>query len=213
MKTKSLFIFAIIFLAANFVLAQDVEPPAWRTNGLPGLTFQAWEFLSDATPSPPNLVSNEFGAPTGEIMLGAFTNNLPNPEAGGEPVSGWYFQYSDNGIVLIIPNDPTDRPSKLIRVQITSTKAPQGINIQTMPPEASVSNTYNQAWQHGGTPWYTYVSDYLVEPNPNEETIVINFPEETIVEEVVVDTWCLPEPVLIVNFYFLFFIYYLKKRK
>ncbi len=198
MKTKSLFILAVGFFAVSFVLAQDVEPPAWRTNDAPGLTFQAWEFLSATNPCPPDLVSNVFGDPSGDIMTGTFTNNLPNPEIGGPPVSGWHFPYMDNGIAIFIPNDRLDRPSKLIRIQITSTKSPANIGINPVPSANLISNTYSMAWQHGGTPWYTYVYDYLVQPNPSEETIVINFPADTIVEEIVVDTWCLPEPGIFV---------------
>lgn len=208
---KSIFILLFGVLFTNILLAQDVEPPDWRTNGLPGLTFQIWEFEMDINPAPPTYQSNVYGSSSCDVYSGEFTNNLPNPDSGNPtPVSGWYFPTEDNALVLTVPNDPAERDSKIIRIQITSSKAPADTSVGTTPPATLISNTYNMSWQHSTAPWYTYVKDYLIQPNPDSETIAINFPANTIVEEVVIDTWCLPEANVI---FLVYLICYFLRRK
>ena len=201
MKKLNLFLLIIVLILTNVVSAIDADPPAWRTNNVPGLTFQSWEFMDPSNPAPPSLESNVYGIVDCDIHNGEFTNNLPNPDGSGPPVSGWYFPIEDNGIMLMIPNDPAPNPEKKIRIQITSTKSPgsDAINITAdNPPLTTNYLTYSAAWQHSDASWYTYVYEYHVEPNPDSENINITFLANTIVEEIVVDTWCLPEPSFLI---------------
>ena len=211
---KKIFLISLIlFATSNIILAEDVDPPDWRTSGMPGLTFEMWQFYTPDNPTPPDFASNVYGGALIDIAGGEWTNGLPNPEIGGLPVSGWYFPFEDNGIVISIPNDPSDREYKIIRLQITSSKAPNSENttITGNPPLTTNYMTHAAAYQHGGTPWHTYVYDYRIEPNPHSENIIVNFPADTIVEEIVVDTWCLPEPSLILAFLTLQFYFFLRK--
>jgi len=207
----SLSILTFVFIIVNVVSAQDIDPPAWRTNEAPGLTFQVWEFITPINPAGPDLVFNEYGTPDCDILNGEFTNNLPNPDGSGPPVSGWYFPVEENGIMLNIPNDPTPNPEKKIRMQITSTKSPSSENITGNPPLTTNYLTHSMSWQQSG-PWYTYVYDFHLEPNPDSEMINVTFPAGTIVEEVVVDTWCLPEPSVLVALLSMLFFSQTRKK-
>jgi len=178
--------------------AEDVLPPEWRGAPYEGQTYQHWDFLLPDNEYP-DMFSNVYGTGIFEIVPGGpmvWTNGLPNPNGPLHPrVSGWLFTI-DLPMVLSIPNRPLELPVKLLRLQITSSKAPQNKAIYGAGDKQG-SNTYNQAIQHQDAFWYTYVSDWILEPNPDHESIVVNFPPDTIVEEVVVDTWCTPEPALL----------------
>lgn len=186
-----LVIFTVIYAVNTY--AEDVSPPGWRGNGEEGQTFQHWDF-TDPLYWFPEVLSNVFGDPLTDIMGGVWTNGLQHPtDPTGMPASGWYFPEEGGGIILVIYNRPEELAFKMIRLQVTSTKAPKGIGI-TSDAGITASNTFSQAIQHGGTPYYTYISDWILKPNPAYEIITLTFPFDTIVEEVVVDTWCTPEP-------------------
>jgi hypothetical protein len=180
------------FIYAGNTCAEDVSPPDWRDNGEEGLTFQHWDF-TDPINWAPEVCSNVFGEPLTDIMGGVWTNGLQHPtDPTGMPATGWYFPEDGSGIILVIRNRPEETMFKVIRLQITSTKAPK-IGI-TSDSGTTASNIFSQPIQHGGTPYYTYISDWILRPNPEYEVITITFPFDTILEEIVVDTWCTPEP-------------------
>ena len=196
MKQLCICLSVSLVFSALFVYATDVEPPSWRGNGADGQTFQQWEFTEPAPMSNPEIVSNVYGRPFGEVFGGEWTNGLPNPtDPAGPPVSGWWLPTAEHVINFQVPNRPNPLEMKLLRLQITSSKSPQSKSV-TGDQFQEGSNTYNMAWQHANTPWYTYVSDWIIMPNPAYETISIQFPPDTLLEEVVVDSWCMPEPCI-----------------
>jgi hypothetical protein len=177
---------AAVLATAAPLLADDLNPPPWR--GQPRTTFAQWEF---DTPNPnplPDLGWNPYGPP--------FTLVTPGPN------QGWLSGYNNrmgvwqlSGEILVeIANNPMPLPLKDLWIQITWT--PQtpgqlpGIGLLSAPASSVVdmgSTTLGLAsgWNHS-----TY--HYQLFPNPYWEQIRIV--GEINVDELVIDTWCVPEP-------------------
>ena len=188
---------------------KDYYPPEWRTNTNGDTTSQGWDFESTNSTSNPNFGSNKYSTAKVKVTGGSHTNRLAPGDEG--LWGGWYFPETNQSIVFSISNSPIDRAEKRLRVQVISTMSVSKDEIITDPPS---SNTFVSPDYHlGSSPWHLYYFDYKMEPNPNFETVTIKPKKNNIIHEVVIDTWCLPEPFLFINCYFLFFIYYFKKRK
>ena len=188
-----------VFAAARCVLADDLFPPTWRE--APNTTFQAWEFSDDSNPAEPDDYENPYGTPVATI-LGKFTN--PRKDT-------WWIEedlnFDRQGIwhigdqmTLDIPNDPTLRPLKKIRLQITydgglTVPEPQpwidveaSDGAQTVDFELVNRVVLDEYYVHD-----TY--DIVLEPNPSHETIWITpYYCQIYIDEIVVDTICVPEP-------------------
>jgi len=153
--------------------------------------------------------SNPYGdAPTFEIPEGNFVWSdeweCP-PEMGYITADGWHCDGPDGGkVVLKTPNRPDPDEDKLIFMQIASSKSPSSV---TATGHDSGVGTYTSGtWPTGlphiqwgapgpfGGSWYTFNYGLKIEPNPEWEEIVIEVPYCTVIEEIVVDTICTPEP-------------------
>ena len=192
MKNMYLYVAATLLFMALAASADDIVDPPWPREG-DGKTTQVWEYENDSNPTIPSdsLINNTpYGAPTCQVYGAEWTNNVPGPEVG-EVVSGWYSPHADNGFSFELPNRPEPLDEKQIQIQITSTKAPQPVDVW---PTGSIVNTHNL--QRAVSPWYTYVYHMRIMPNPDWESIYLMVPHETVVHEVVLDTWCLPEPAV-----------------
>lgn len=175
-------------------LADDLYPPSWR--GQNGTTFAQWEF---DTPNPD---------PAPDIKINVYDpNNLtvahPRPgfQQSYQPAYGGrtgVWPLSGN-IEFFIPNRPEPLPYKDMWVQVTWSK--------------QVTSSYPVVWDKAsgalgtvvnevvlgptgyGAPnnlWYHTTFLIHVEPNPSAETIRID--GTLMVDEVVIDTICAPEP-------------------
>ncbi len=185
-------------------LADDSYPPPWRNQ--PGSTKQKWEFGTSTQaniPSDPNFLHNPYG-----------TETLPAPRATVMgtlfPEGDLVYYALDNGhqgvwdigapdkIRFDVPNTPNQDPDsyKLIWVQITYSAAGgedptvlgyvNGVQGQSaiVQPQTAVDAHY---WHE------TYL--LTITPNPTSEQIYIR-PKlcQLYVDEVVIDTRCIPEP-------------------
>jgi hypothetical protein len=166
-----------------------MNPPPWR--GAPGqnTTFQYWEFLTDANPSAPDGGLNPYGAPLATI-LGSFPTRWVADDHGHSGV--WI---TEEWIELLLPNSPDDNKYKEIWLQMTFDAGPGPVepDFFVIAPGATsvelleivaVDDYYERAtWR------------IIIEPNPPEETVCIH-PRNCVlfVDEIVVDTRCVPEP-------------------
>lgn len=171
--------------------ALDVDPPDWR--GEPGSTWQAWDFYDPDPILPPTYVDNVYGIPFLEVVGGMLVYDLPDIPP---PHFGAWVDFIK--VRIDIPNSPITDPGswKAIRIQTTfydpSHLGPPGVVIVPFAGEVGLDIF------EVGNDWYVSVADYIIEPNPNQETI--DFPHpfpgyDYGVCEVVVDTICVvPEP-------------------
>lgn len=174
-------------VASSWARADDLFAPAWR--GQPGTTFAQWEYL---TPNPnplPDLVMNPYGVPATQIYPGVGQAWWPqlNGREGVWPLSG--------EIWIDIPNQPLPNPNKEIYIQLTwEPQAPGNTPFVLATLPTQVNATLVQQIPLGGL-WMhsTYVIN--LEPNPAWEQILITGGVD--VDELVIDTICIPEPASI----------------
>jgi len=182
---------AAVFSAAH-VQAEDSYPPPWRTTppGAPPTTYERWEFNSSADPATADWYANAYGIPVADIE-GA--NWLPYYQGA---VGVWYLE---GYIALDIPNRPIPDERKEIWLQITYLNdASQGGAPYQAPEIAVVPDAIGSEYLLGYYPvgaFYLAVYSITIEPNPDQETIYI-LPRgcNVWIDEVVVDTRCIPEP-------------------
>lgn len=195
---KVLAVLLVVAVSASISSADDINPPDWRDFENPSTTFQRWEFSNDNNPADlePGWY-NENGTPTANIF-----------EVAGSAT--WYSEYEGEygvwrldtlySLVLDIPNTGNNEPGtrKEIWLQITYLD-PYGegydVPIDVNPDFASINLENHQQLASG---YYHDTYNITLEPNPAEETITIKQIQCTMyVDEVVVDTVCIPEPATI----------------
>jgi hypothetical protein len=198
MKLLAAVAFGLLFCLVTTapILADDLLPPDWR--GAPHSTFQVWEFSTDANPAEPDLSDNPFGSALATIY-GEF--DYPDMDTywlakDHEHLGVWNIGGS---MSLEIPNDPRLGAQKLIRLQLTYDGSPT----PDIAPQINVLASDNaavadfQLVEHTVLDdWYVHDTyDIVLEPNPQRETIWL-LPRfcQLYVDEIVVDTMCVPEP-------------------
>ena len=200
----------ILFLSmTQATLADDVNPPIWR--GQESTTSQVWEFNYDSDPNS----YERYYAPDRPAPGGL--PPLPDTHATvfpGDPewmpiddihnsgrigiwgLSGWIDVFVNNY------DDPNE--FKWVWVQLTwasdvvgETPSPTFIN---MAPAADlawpVTLTDQIDWGDG---WFTSTYQWRIYPNPVDEVFTISYFDANnraaiIVDQLVIDTWCVPEP-------------------
>jgi len=183
---KYLLVFAAILLLVSVVsaFADDLNPPSWR--GQAGTTWGIWEFNTN-NPNPlPDQGYNPYGTPSTQVTPGLFQSWQPNwgGRSGVWPLSG--------EIWITIPNNPVANPYKDIWVQLTWAEQATGNTplVLATAPENTASSLVNQVALGGG--WYHSTYSIRLYPNPNQETLLITGGIN--VDQLVIDTRCVPEP-------------------
>lgn len=157
--------------------------PTWR--GDPGSTYQEWEFNSDVYEPVPDVVNNPYGTPSLRV-----TSN------GGWVTPGaWYLGEID----VLIPNSDVPNPEKRIWIQLTWQPADNDPFLQGDPFVAvgPFDNMTMSRYDDGQavTDRIHSTFDITISPNPLEEWIAIK--GDILVDELVIDTICIPEPATI----------------
>lgn len=181
--------------SADLLLARDLFPPPWR--GATRSTYAHWEFLTPSSGPPDGLPAPVIGDGGGIPVM------VP---AGGivwDPVfAGSWIGTTGGAMEFYIPNWIDREPWKDIWVQITYQPNPQ------FPPP-TLSNIVS--FHPGGTGPVNFLggSDILINPvdnlwhrtevwrlfpNPYWEQFNINIPPDMVIDQVVIDTWSVPEP-------------------
>ena len=188
MKKLALMTVALAMMVAAPALAEDIYPPDWR--GDERSTYQRWEFNDDNPIPLPDEVMNPFGMP--QMVVTPYAPWMPE---FGDPISRPGVWPLSGMIEVEVPNNQPDE-YKLIRVQVTWAEQQEGSGIEpiitvAIPVQGEVQEA-DRLTTCVGYPWQHTVVDFFVIPNPEWETISIF--GEVNVDEVVIDTICIPEP-------------------
>ena len=186
-------------------LGDDLYPPDWR--GLPNSTLQMWEFSAGDNPVqpvvPPDAYDNDYGVPEATVY-GEFEYPLRDTWWIDDDIEGHFGVWNIGGEIGIwIPNDPVLRPEKWIRIQITydgghavDPSIPFDPWIEVQASDGATVRDFTLVMETELDPVFTHaVYDLVLMPNPSEETIWIT-PRycQLYVDEIVIDTICIPEP-------------------
>jgi len=173
-------------------MAYAAYSPEWR--GEPGSTYQLWEFGSDDLYIPvPDVNVNPYGA--SELRVTPATGHdwldVYGDEHGIWPLSG--------EIDILIPNLDELRPEK--RIWILLKWQPVDNCFLPTAPLVGISSpgfegmSMEQTNMDIGTGWIYSIFDIVIWPNPFEEWITIK--GDILVDQLVIDTICIPEPATI----------------
>ncbi|MCL5103731.1 MAG: PEP-CTERM sorting domain-containing protein [Armatimonadetes bacterium] len=183
---KFILVAALLSLAMLCVapaLADDINPPPWR--GHPGSTLQIWEF-STPNPNPlPDLLNNPFGMPTAQVWPGVGQNwwDVWEGRQGVWPLSG--------AMEITIPNSPVPNPYKDIWIQLTwMPQVPSVFPILSEMLSGAAAQMVHEIPIAGG--WLHSTFNIRIYPNPQQEIVRID--GAVMVDELVIDTICVPEP-------------------
>ncbi len=191
MKLSRIMLVAVVIGGfCGVALADDTFAPEWR--GQPGSTMQKWEFGSYAQVNiPPEGYFNPYGTPlatvSGEFPR-AFWWRFDNGHVGV-----WQFEdYMQFNVPNTLNQDPNS--FKWIWIQITYSAGPLDDPLAlTVPMPSSGVFTMEKT----AIDAYYWHETYLlaITPNPLSEQIYI-MPRSVYlqVDEVVIDTICIPEP-------------------
>jgi MYXO-CTERM domain-containing protein len=191
--------------AGQVALAEDLQPPPWR--GQWSTTSQVWEFATEqVNPIPP-----DGPAPGGMPPL---PGTLLTVQAGPPPWDHWLredepFEYEPgktvglgvwplSGVmdVTVYNHEPPNRV-KMVWVQLTWRPQDDGeepILMGFYPPPTESPKIIEEILLDPANPlgWRETTYYWEIRPNPEYEGFVL---EGTInVDELVIDTWCTPEP-------------------
>lgn len=204
MKKMLLIAMALLIALPAFAVDYWEGPPqgAWN-RGEPGTTFEHWTFDEPMPAGPPAEFFNPYGLPMFELM-GDFEYGEWECPVELDPrgfVNGWHCINPEGGIIeLIIPNTEFIDGEKTIFMQITSSKGPTSVTPTGHGPNPGGYTT--DIWPTGlpqiqwpgpapfGGIWYTYNYGLVIRPNPQMETITIEVPYCTVIDQIVVDTIC-----------------------
>jgi len=200
MKTKR--VFAVV-LFASFVLAvtvsvsaEDLLPPGWR--GDANSTLQIWEFSDDTNPAPADVDQNSYGDPEATIY-GNFELPLRDTRWLAEDMGHHGVWKIGTSMGLSIPNDPELRELKQIRLQVTydgGCSPDLSPEIDVVASDNAVITEFQLVQQTALDNVYTHaVYDLELRPNPSDEVVwILPRYDNVYVDEVVIDTICVPEP-------------------
>jgi hypothetical protein len=188
----------VVFMCASSFAALDLNPAPWRTTppGQVPTTYQSWDFTTGANPTAPDVDQNPFGTAT-LTVAGNFLNNTVwyNSYYGHQGVWGF-----EEYVTVNIPNQPIENPFKELWIQMTYRSdifnapnvfvLPEGTSPQamTLVQKVDVDGNYSHAT------YYAYV-----EPNPSfEVTFITPFDCTLYMDDLIIETICVPEPATMV---------------
>ena len=201
---KCVLLVIIAVVVGQGLAALDSNPAPWRTNpaGEAPTTYQSWDFTNGTDPMASNVVLdpdvdlNPYGTATLTIA-GGFLDNTVHYDAYYNHQGVWGFEDNLN---VNIPNQPIENPFKEIWIQMTYRSdmfnapnvfvLPEGVSPQVMSlvERIQVDDDYYHAT------YYAYV-----EPNPDfEVTFVTPFDCTLYIDDLIIETICVPEPATLV---------------
>jgi hypothetical protein len=189
-----------VLVAAPVAVAEDIFDPPWEETDPSRLTWQDWEFYVEAKVDvAPDDYENPYGTPL--LTMSPETSwegwgVLGNPTWDGT-LTSWHVGGTDPAkhSIQIHNNPDPDGVRKEVWVQVTSTAPP--ISVGGQPGHGATTTPYpgtTLGTDATGATWY--VNPYLVTfpGNPSMEYIEIWFEPCTWVEEIIIDTRCVPIP-------------------
>lgn len=183
------------------IFADDVAPPSWR--GQLDTVTAAWDtwnqtqpMLPDSWTSNPALEMPPYASSSGASLLDNW-----------ESRSSVMKLTSDGQLSFWLPNFVNNNPEKMLRIQVTywTENFVQYSNLKINGVDVGLLKNQRSTYNHGGY-WWTDIWDITIYPNPASELILLNFVDlnnggiplyPAYVDQVVIDTWCVPEPVTV----------------
>jgi len=174
------------------------DPPDWD-HGDPTFTHQEWEFYTDQRLFvPPDIDDNPYEGPHYANIIGGQPHRS---EAGGAWL--WYPGCGGTDMAFRIPNESDPFKVKLVWLEITVTVAPsRDLTVDDIeatcgaPSMPTVTLLWDKVLSSGGR--YYYQALWELDPQPDEEWVTFipkpNTGEQFAIEEVDIDTICIPEP-------------------
>jgi len=190
-----LFGVSLLMLMSAVASAHDVVWPDWR--GQEGTTFQHWTF-DDAT--NPVELDNAYGTATATITPGEFGEGWLDELGFDEQEGIWDIGGTDGSIVLDIDNRPETDEFKEIWLQVTYYKFSGFSDVPTIEVVGAdyvegQTLVVEEDPYAPGNGWFLDQSIWRIEPNPmNEQIILTGALVGSRIDQIVVDTICIPEP-------------------
>jgi len=180
-----------VLLLANGLQAEDLVLPPWL-RGDPGTTQQAWEFGDDSNPALPDFSVNSNGTAS-VSLIGGFVENTVWYENYQGASGVWGYEID---MIASVPNFDVPNLLKEVWVQITYL-ADFAPNVFLLPEGDQENITVMGLVDDivGAGDYSTAVYHAIIEPNPTFEEIWIRPAGCTAyIDELVIDTICVPEP-------------------
>jgi len=189
-----------ICLTLSTAWAEDYNPPGFRTvpPGTAPTTYQLWEFLTNANPAAPDDYTNDAGVPS-VSLTGGFLEGTEHYDTYYGHSGVWGFETE---MIATVPNFDELNPYKEIWLQLTY----MGDSIPNLwaVPEGVLDDRVVMTLEDNtaiGDDWYQATWSAILSPNPNFEELWIRPANcTTYVDELVIDTICIPEPATICLF-------------
>jgi hypothetical protein len=185
----------VILAAAVCASATIFPPPSWR--GEEGTTFQQWSFSEeDYGPVQPDEIPeearwvNEFGTPKLYVNSSGWSDYVD----GHQGV--WTFMGRMGGVDIHIPNNKEPQPVKEMWIELTWKAA----GISELLPDRPFVNVWADHFRvdlmdetiPDDEEWISTLFKVNIWPNPPGEWITIN--GDILLDQVIIDTYCIPEP-------------------
>jgi hypothetical protein len=192
----------VICMSTSVFGALDLFPAPWR--GDSNTTYQAWTFDNGNNPADleagwDNLYDTPSAAfrDTGGALIPDGDNNTwwmeEHPQIGLDKHYGVWRTYGTDYLELVIPNDPVERTTKEVYIQITYSASALPL-FKTTPGFADLVGEVHQL----DSDYNVLTLLITIEPNPDLEIIEIRPNDCTMyIDEIVIDTRCIPEPMTI----------------
>ena len=199
MKKKCILFVIVVLVAGQGFAALDLIPAPWRTNpaGQAPTTYQSWDFTTNANPTDPDVDLNPYG--TAELtLIGDFFDNTVYFDEYYGHFGVWGFE---EDIRVVVPNNPVQNPYKEMWIQTTYTSDEGHAPIIYALPEGGapylVMDLVGVVNLQDG--YYHATYHVIIEPNPTMElTIVRPFDCTLYVDDLIIETICIPEPATLV---------------
>ena len=182
----------------------DFDPPNWR--GQSGSSMVQYEFLTNNPTTPPDISFVPFGPPSILVTPGpgaGWWEKNPLGDLGYDPAGpsgdGWW--NLSGQIDLTLQNSPTLNPHKEIWVQLTWSPQSAGnvpfLHVEDAfetTPETFTPLVQNIVYDNPSSGLQVFRSVYHIDLHPNPPWEIIHIRGGVNVDELVVDTICVPEP-------------------
>ena len=206
MKKYVIVCVAALLVSGATAFAQDPLAPDWH--GLPGTTWQVWDFSSaQGNPIDPDYFVNYYGDP---LLQVAESFGWIDDDQGRTGI------WALGEMNVYLPNDPTPNDEKLMRIQLTwklgTNPLPPFVPdrpVIAVVPFSDITMTVVDSIQLGNG-WETMVLDVVMHPNPPDELVTIE--GNILVDRLVIDTYCVPEPMAVALLAFGGLVLYRRRR-
>jgi len=205
---------------------EDLSLPSWSRLGEANFsTFAIWDFEVDVTPNTGGdvgpiqpssgailgdahtqldiLLAGDAPTPSA-FVFGNFTFTPPAGDVDGGYTFGTVGLDNPNAIVLDVPNWIDEEPLKIVRIQISYTGPAPATTVQGFVDANSFVHGDSESLISSVSGTTTdgllnhVVDEWHLTPNPDWEAITVFTQAGTFIDQIVIDTISLPEPISLV---------------